>query len=739
MTESGSKILRRFKRHWQLKVWIEIILYALGASILAYFLSQNLIYCIGVFSVVCILVFIFFKPQNINLQIVIRYIDKQLVSAENSTGLLLMPQEHLSSIARLQRYKVENELNQNLKTIKPPDRLIRGAIVLGVLTFIGFVVHQFNLVDDLNPSRQIKVPEERIIFTPTDSSAIKTPPPILKSQLLTIEYPKYTRTASFQTSDMEVKALEGSKLTWQIKFDREIESVTMESMGNSYPMKFIKGKYTRTSTATSSGFYSFRFIDEYGVAYVSKLYAIEVQKDQKPVLEIKGLKQFTSFSFDANKNLAFNTLIKDDFGVANAYIIATVSKGSGESVKFREERLGFDTGVVIGGKKQNLFKNINLNLLKMEPGDELYFYVEALDQKHPKPNISRSETFFAVIKDTITDRFAVEGTMGVDLMPDYFRSQRQLIIDTEKLLKDKPKLLSQEFKFKSNELGFDQKVLRLKYAEFMGDESEFTHTPGESEETHDHEEDHDHDHEEEDPLAAYTHKHDSENEHNLVEEDGKKEDPLEEYLHNHDDPEESTLFTKSLKSMLRQALNEMWDAELHLRLYQPEKSLPYQYRALKLIQKIKNSARIYVHRIGFDPPPIKADKRLTGKINEVKGYQKREEVSVPVLHPNIRKTILRLETLIQREDSITDIDKVLFKQAGNELAEIAIENPGKYLETLQKLKQITEIKETPESILIDVQKGLYPVLPQAYPNPVKIEKVNSDINQLLLKELEIND
>ena len=73
-------------------------------------------------------------------------------------------------------------------------------------------------------------------------------------------------------------------------------------------------------------------------------------------------------------------------------------------------------------------------------------------------------------------------------------------------------------------------------------------------------------------------------------EEHTKEDPLEEYLHNHDDPEESTLFTQSLKSKLRQALNQMWDAELHLRLYTPDKSLPFQYKAQKLIQEIKNSA-----------------------------------------------------------------------------------------------------------------------------------------------------
>ena len=62
----------------------------------------------------------------------------------------------------------------------------------------------------------------------------------------------------------------------------------------------------------------------------------------------------------------------------------------------------------------------------------------------------------------------------------------------------------------------------------------------------------------------------------------------------------------------------MWDAELHLRLYDPEKSLPYQYRALKLLKEISQDSRIYVHRTGFEPPPLKEEKRLTGDLTEIK-------------------------------------------------------------------------------------------------------------------------
>jgi hypothetical protein len=92
----------------------------------------------------------------------------------------------------------------------------------------------------------------------------------------------------------------------------------------------------------------------------------------------------------------------------------------------------------------------------------------------------------------------------------------------------------------------------------------------------------------------------------------------------------------------------MWDAELHLRMYEPEKSLPYQYKALALIQEIKNSARIYVHRIGFDPPPIKEEVRLTGKIEDVTNYQKTATPEEPEEDQLLKQAIQRLQAIDYR-------------------------------------------------------------------------------------------
>ncbi|WP_342667681.1 tryptophan-rich sensory protein [Aquimarina latercula] len=739
---SGYNILVGFRQRWQLMLWLEVVLYAVGPAILVYVVSSSVLWTVIALLVVASIAAMIIKPWKKSLENIASYIDLHLEDTEYSTSLLLASEEHLSGLARIQQHRIQDVLITKLKTIKPPHHLIRGIVLVSVCVLIGFVLYKFDLFGAIQKSQQPKTIPETIVFTATDSTEISVAPPKILKQELFITYPRYTQLPATKTTAMDIKAVEGSRISWQIQFDKEIKEVTIESADNRYAMEQIDGVYTGNTVLSTSGFYNFKFTDHQNNSYVSDLYAIEVTKDKSPTVAIKGIKQFTSFDYEQSKKVSFITEIKDDYGIEDAYIIATVSKGSGESVKFREEKLNF-SNVTTGNKNLNLSKRIDLDQMNMEPGDELYFYVEALDRKRPKANISRSETFFAVIKDTISDTFAVEGTMGVDLMPDYFRSQRQLIIDTEKLLKDKSKMTTQEYKSRSNELGFDQKVLRLKYAEFMGDESESEGmTEGdEHDDEHEHEEEHGHEegHEEEDPLAKYTHKHDSHNEHNLVEEKEKKEDPLEEYLHNHDDPEESTLFTQSLKSKLRQALNEMWDAELYLRLYTPEKSLPYQYRALKLIQDIKNSARIYVHRIGFDPPPIKEDKRLTGETDKVAGYRKTEELEQEDLYPAIRESITRLEALISEKTGITEDDKKLFGKAGNELAIKAIEDPGKYLETLQQLKWISEDVTVPEEALIALQKGLFMALPAVSPNPVKTAQQSSEINDLLVKELEIHD
>lgn len=738
MMDSGKQIVERFRIRWQLMEIFSIFLMALGPAFLMYILKSTPLLGLFVFLVVATVLVLIKRPWRLTLEKTSSYIDQKFIGVEYSTGLLLLPIDKLSNMAILQRYKISHILKENIHAIKPAVDIKKAVVTLLCFSLLSFLSYQLSLNEFFESSTNNTGKPQLITFQPLDSTPTKPSPPAIKSQKLTIYHPGYTKLSPTVTSNMNIKALEGSKLTWEVQFDTMIQGAYMEISENEYPMAKLEKGYSKQMLLTESGFYNFKFKDTDDASYISDLYAMEVINDESPTIEIQGLKQFTSFNFSQPKVLYFKAELSDDYGVEDSYIIATVTKGEGESVKFREERLTFDSKLASGSKKQQLSKKIDLDQMKMEPGDELYFYIVAMDTKRPKVNISRSETYFAVIKDTLTGQFAVAGTMGADLMPDYFRSQRQLIIDTEKLIADQNKISKEKFNFTSNELGFDQKALRLKYGEFMGDETVgIGPTPEEvkAEETVT----------DPDLLSAYTHDHDGDNEHNLVdhdhseENDEKSTDPLESYLHNHDDPEESTLFTASLKSMLRQAMAEMWDAELFLRLYTPEKSLPYQYRALKLIQDIKNSARIYVHRIGFDPPPIKEDKRLSGDIDKVNDYNKLEHLEQPEEFPFMKKSVERLERLIGSGSILTLKDRELFVKAGNELASLAIQEPGKHLNTLQQLKWISERPVTSGLQLKEVQRGLLAALPKLKPEPKSTNAYQSEINTLLLKELELDE
>lgn len=746
-----ENIIQSYAKRWQLLRVLEALLYGLGIGVCIGLITKSGVLGVLVSGIVIAIAVAIIKPWKITVERASRYIDRHLTTAEYSTSLLLTPPAALTGLGKLQQHKINQILTTQIKELRPKSRIKSaitvaiGFIVVGVLVSSLYTYNVYNHLPD--------AVEDVILFAGTEAVEASYNPPTLQDQKLRIAYPPYTGIEPQLTTKMNVKMVEGSRVSWELHFDDPVKSVDLEGFeGQKTAMNMAsqdgQGRsaiFRKTLYPLTSSYYNFRFTDTLGAEYASEIYAVEVFKDKAPVIQITEIPQFTSFDHTAVKELNFTVQLDDDFGLAQATIIATVSKGSGESVKFREEKLAFDQSLSVGSKTGRLSKKLKLDALKMELGDELYFYVEASDQKTPKVNVSRSETFFAVIKDTVSDSFGVAGTLGADLMPDYFRSQRQLIIDTEKLIEQKSKLTNKEFISRSNELGFDQKSLRLKYGQFMGDEEDSGIAVAPEIDVEDFDP--------EDPTAGFRHDHDSENEHNLVEEDhadhdhghnedhdgeGDEESPLEKYIHNHDDPEGSTLFTESLRGKLKDAMAQMWDAELYLRLATPEASLPYQYKALTLIQEIKNSARIYVHRIGFDPPPIKEDKRLSGDLEEVNTIYNNQNLALDDPYKAMRESISLLEDRMRTDRLLITADREILSRAGEELALLAIKEPSRYLNTLQRLKWLTEDKQPDQNILRSVQKGLLQALPDTEASPTVIQQYRSVLGHRFIQELRAN-
>ncbi len=676
-------ILNKTLRVWRMLKITEALAYGIGIGLFVFPLTGTEI-AVATVLISSFVALWWLKPWSITLQNVTTLYDNRYAELENSTHLVLKNQKDLPLLARIQQSKVVKHISKH-KVSLPPNRLSFVAAFIVVMMLTGYGID--NVLPQGVHQKLISksIPVDVIIEGDSTKTQRSNTPDIISASV-SINSPNYTGIKTQNTSDLNIEAIEGTRLTWRITTNEFVKEMLLETSGKgAQRMQKTKNTFTVSATLKENGFYNFRVTDTAHTSVISDLYQLVMIEDQPPSVVINGIKQYESFDYDDNKDIKFQTTIQDDFGLTDAYIIATVAKGSGESVKFREEKLPFDRAV--RGRQASLPKSINLDQMGMTPGDELYFYVEAFDNKHPSRQKTRTETYFLTIRDTTDIEFSLAGSLGVDLMPAYFRSQRQLIIDTEKLIEEKTQLSEQDFNFKSNELGFDQKALRLKYGQFMGVEDE-SGIAIETEEVLEEVQE-----ENEDPLAEYSHDHDGDNEHNLVEDDhgheGEDESPLEEYMHDHDDPEEATLYTQSTRSMLKEAMSQMWDAELYLRLYQPEKSLPYQHKALELIKKIKNHARIYVHRIGFDPPPIKEDKRLTGELNEVNSTTYAENVAKSDDLITIRQTVSVIEDILINKRGISDDEYSLFEKAANTLAPYAIEQPVVYLKPLEQLKKLS--------------------------------------------------
>ncbi|MEQ9229184.1 MAG: DUF4175 family protein, partial [Cyclobacteriaceae bacterium] len=453
-----------------------------------------------------------------------------------------------------------------------------------------------------------------------DSTKQRKDSVFMTSLMTRIRPPAYTGLVSSWTEDMNLVAPQDSEISWHVQFNGQPTAVWLKFGQDSISFNRKTDSWKLSMVPKHNMIYTLGYANSQNEVNTSDFYELRLLEDEPPSIEILGIAQFRRLEYQGGLELDFQVKVSDTYGLTDAYLVATITKGSGESVMFREQKIPFSKK--ISGKSLSTEVTLKPDLFEMEPGNELYFYATAFDNHGPVSQQSRTETYFFVLNDTANIEFSLEGSLGVDLMPDFFRSQLQIILDTEKLLRERGKLETKTFNSTSNELGYDQKQLRLKYGQFIGEEEdsgleveqelpeESGEIPGENVLQ---EFGHDHDHENEEGQFMDRGTHD----HHESSSDSGEEDPLEEFIHNHEDEETATFYTQTLKAKLREALNQMWDAELYLRLYQPEKSLPYQYEAQRLLKEIRNHARVYVQRIGFDPPPVNEEEsRLTGKLKE---------------------------------------------------------------------------------------------------------------------------
>lgn len=585
-------------------------------------------------------------------------------------SLHLIKKENRSVADELQLLRLESGFN---KSSFPHLKLYSGlwpyiGVLLGSMLFYlfypGIPLHS----SGDNVAEKSQIPSRK---------ANQTTAPVFESSTVKMKPPGYTKLPETQSSDLNVSAILGSVVSWEIVFNHtnNLSVRMLNSRGEEVQFAQKNERFAFSDRLNGSGLYSIKAYWRDSVVYQSDYYRLEAIADAAPKIEPLSKELYKYHFLKDDKTLKISARISDDFRVRQAFIVATVARGSGENVKFRELKFPL---LPTDFKDANLRKSIDLSALNFTPGDELYYYWAAIDNKQPEPNFSKSDTYFLVYKDTAQIDEAELATMAVNIMPEYFRSQRQIIIDTEKLIAKRKKLIKKEFASLSDEIGFDQKVLRMRYGQYLGEEFETSiggaggPPAGETDDRSGN------------VLDAFTHKSDGGNEgsesrstepahetHHHEGTAGEKgtEDPLaalmEQYVHTHDDAETNTFYEQSTRSLLKMALEQMWQSELHLRMYEPEKALPYEHKALEFLKSAQHKARTFAKKSGYDPPPIKEkEKRLTGEMKDVNTALKYSK-----LFDGKRTELLVAEMLGYLESSkLSEVQKKNLRETGAALS-----------------------------------------------------------------------
>jgi hypothetical protein len=648
MDSSGIQQLQAIRRRWVAYELAANILVALAVSALAYSLV-GLGWVLAVFAVALAILLSVARPWQIAEGKVAALLNIQYPQLEESCGLVLKPYDELNLLEKLQLAKVELALEQLNDTPKQLTRHLRQAgIFLVLMLAVSFAIAKSGIL--LRSSNTG-------LFTHPVKGNVKIAPekilPQIASQVLEITPPRYTGLAKRGQDRFTLNVEEGSLVEWMIKTNTGANEVRL-IFNETETLRMVSNKdhtnFTTQKIIIQPGFYQ---VDIDGK--LSDLYQIEVIKDSPPVIRIIAPKPYTRIDAGQVPQVNISAQLSDDYGISSALLMATVAKGAGEAVKFKDYKIPFAASFGEHTPHYDLLKLIDLHKLNMEPGDELYFYILATDTHNQQ---SRTDAYTVSIQDT-AQLFSMNGLVsGADFKPEFFRSERQIILDAERLLREKDTISKESFNKRSNDLGIDQKLLRLRYGKFLGEESESN-------------------------IGGH--------------EDGGQSDPsdfsnvnkiMDEYADKHDNAEDAGFFDAKQKEQLKATLTQMWNAELHLRVYKPQEALPFAYKALTLLKDLQQKSRAYVAKTGFKAPPFKMEKRLSGELNKI---------IAPDMHSTIKPAENQLAGLqnavavLEQLKSKTIIGQSglrILQLAGQQLSAKASAQPGVYLASVSALRRI---------------------------------------------------
>jgi hypothetical protein len=425
---------------------------------------------------------------------------------------------------------------------------------------------------------------------------------------LRVAPPAYTGVAGFQTAARDIQIPQYSEVRWCVR--EPVGAPPVVELGDGQTLAIANDCVSRR--VEDSLFWRVR-------GKAGMRYNIRVTPDQSPQVTIIEPTELIHLLPKDARAVQLSVLARDDYAISRASLHMTLARGSGENVRFTDREVPLPKSS--DQKSRGWKKQWTLEELGMEPGDELYFFVRVTDNAPDNPHTTQSPTY--------TLRLPGAEAEGLDstalpsmVKPENLRSQRQIIIDTEQLVADlraNPKMSAATLRSRSEGIATDQAALRLRYGQFLGEESSLFGD--------------EHDHKEE---AHAEEKHNDGT--NMTTEVAA----MRQFGHVHDQEDNATIFDPQTKAVLKRALSAMWDAEKSLRAVSPKPALAPEYKALEAIKELQAAERVYLHRTAFVPPALKEEKRMSGDIVGAMSYKRAQGAAGDSVPAEVRDLVRSL-------------------------------------------------------------------------------------------------
>ncbi|HEY5805196.1 MAG TPA: hypothetical protein VIT90_16030 [Lysobacter sp.] len=542
------------------------------------------------------------RARTFDTRWLVRELDAKRADMDDSSDLLFAPTEAMSGLERLQL----GRLQQRIEGAAAPDLRPRwsarahaigsGIAAIAITAILLWPARPGAVFDDVLSSVGVTA------AAPTHTTIVQ--------QRLQVTPPGYTRQPARDEATLDAKAPQGTRLQWTLRFAPQPKAAELVFHDGRRIRLVHEGDDWRASDVLArSALYRIVLLDSPPLQ-PSTLHRLDAIPDRAPQLRVIEPDRSLSLVTPGQRSWALAFEGSDDHGVAStAALRITLAQGSGENITFREQSIN------IGGSGSATVKRyahrLDLAALGLAAGDDLIVQLSVNDNRTPTVQTARSASLILRWpSDLGTETTGLEG-MVKKVLPAYFRSQRQIIIDAEALLKEKRKLDADRYVKRSDEIGVDQRILRMRYGQFLGEEAEGEPKPPPTSDA-DSDAGKDDAHGEAEVASTPVDEHGHAEAGGAAGKFGEEGAVLEEYGHTHDHAEAATLLDPETRKLLKSALDEMWQSEGHLRQGHPELALPYAYRALRFIKQVQQATRIYLARVGPELPPIDESRRMGG-------------------------------------------------------------------------------------------------------------------------------